>query len=104
MPHRSIRRLALDNTAFAVELKLLVPELGFGKGLLEMLRWLRDKVGEGNFARRDASTLESEILAIHLRRAEDAEAFLSAFPKLELADGTTSPANTSPLLPRMKGG
>ena len=57
--------------------------------LLEMLRWLRDEVGEGNFARRDASSLDREILAIHLLRPEDAMAFLAAFPKLELADGAT---------------
>ena len=99
MPHRSITRPRPKNAAFPVRVNLLVPELGFGMVLLEMLRWLRDEVGENDFVRCDASTFEREILAIHLRRPADAVAFLAAFPKLELADGTTSRASTSPLLP-----
>lgn len=104
MPHRSISKPQATDTAFPVQLNLLVPELGFGKVLLEMLRWLRGELGEQNFLRRDASTFEQEILAIDLRRREDAAAFLSAFPKLELADGTTSRAYTSPLFLRGRGG
>lgn len=97
MPHRSIARSRSTNSRFRAQLNLLVPELGFGMVLLEMLRWLRDEVGESNFVRRDASTFEREILAVHLCRPEDAAAFLAAFPKLELADGTTSQVYTSPM-------
>ena len=93
MPQRSVTHPEPANDAFPVQMNLLVPEQGFGKVLLEMLRWLRGEVGEGNFARRDASTFEREILAIHLRRPEDAAAFLAAFPRLDLTDGTTSHAN-----------
>ena len=96
MPQRSIARSRPQSARFRVQLNLLVPELGFGMVLLDMLRWLRNEVGEDNFVRRDASTFESEILAIQLRRPEDAAAFLAAFPKVELADGTTS----SSLFPR----
>jgi hypothetical protein len=94
MPHRSIARSGPKSARFPVQLNLLVPELGFGMALLEMLRWLRDEVGENNFARRDASTFDREILAIHLRRPEVAAAFLAAFPKLELANGTPSWTDT----------
>jgi hypothetical protein len=62
MPQRSIARPSIRNTAFPVRLSLLVPGPGFGKVLLEMLGWLRDEVGESNFARGDASTFEIEIL------------------------------------------
>ena len=96
MPQRSITHPAPANDAFPVQMNLLVPEPGFGKVLLEMLRWLRDEVGESNFVRRDASTFEREILAIHLSRPEDAAAFLAAFPKLKLADGITSRACVRP--------
>ena len=98
MPHRSITRPRPKNARFPVQINLLVPELGHGMVLLEMLRWLRDEVGEDNFARSDASSFEREILAIHFRRPGDAAAFLAAFPKLELADDATSRASTSPLL------
>ena len=90
MPQRSITHSEPANDAFPVQMHLLVPEQGFGKVLLEILRWLRREVGGDNFARRDASTFEREILAIHLRRPEDAAAFLAAFPKLELTDGPAS--------------
>lgn len=104
MLQRSITHPEPANDAFAVQINLLVPEPGFGKVLLEMLRWLRGEVGENNFARRDASTFEREILAIHLRRPADAAAFLSSFPKIELDDGTTTPASTLPLLLSRRSG
>jgi hypothetical protein len=99
MPHRSIAQPGLDDTAFPVRLKLRVPELGFGNVLIEMLRWLREELGESNFARHDTSTFDHETLAFYFRRLDDAAAFLSAFPKLELADGTTSRTYTAPSVP-----
>ena len=90
MPHRSISTRALDEAAFPVRLKLHVPPHGFGHALIDILQWLRREVGDGNFARHEAETLEEEALAIHFRRLEDAATFMSAFPELQLADGTTS--------------
>ena len=108
MPHRSISTRALDEAAFPVRLKLHVPPHGFGHALIDILQWLRREVGEGNFARHDADTLEDEALAIHFRRLEDAAAFMSTFPELRLADGTASRLyarqRVSPRLPLSSAG
>ena len=90
MPRGSISTHALDEAAFPVRLKLHVPPHGFGHALIDILQWLRREVGEGNFARHEAETLEEEALAIHFRRLEDAAKFMGAFPDLRLADGTAS--------------
>ena len=76
-----------SEAAFPIHVNLRVPEAGFGHQLIEMLRWARSELGEGNFAREDAQAAEGEALSFHFRRIEDARAFLEAFPKLELADG-----------------
>lgn len=85
----------LDDVAFPIRVKLRVPDPGFGQVLIDMLRWLRAEVGEGNFAYHDAETLVGEALALHFRGLPDVVAFLRAFPKLEIADTTTSRAYTS---------
>lgn len=90
MPHRSISTRTLDEAAFPVRLKLHVPPHGFGHALIDILQWLRREVGDGNFARHEAETLEEEALEIHSRRLEDAATFMGAFPELRLADGTAS--------------
>jgi hypothetical protein len=90
MPRRSIAPRTLDDAAFPVRLKLRVPPAGFGQNLIEILRWLRREVGNGNFAHHEAETLEEEALGVHFRCLEDAAAFMTAFPDLQLADGTVS--------------
>jgi hypothetical protein len=100
MPHRSISPRVLDDAAFPVRLKLRVPEEGLGAALIEALRWLRLEVGLDSFAHHDAESLDGETLAIHLRSLTDAAALLSAFPKLELADDTTSRTYTRRRIPR----
>ena len=92
---RSLTQNLLDDVAFPIRVKLHVPEAGFEPLLLDMLRWLREELGEGHFARHEADTLEGEALAIHFRRIEDALDFLASFPEVCLADGTGSRAYTS---------
>lgn len=99
MPRRSIPPRALDDAAFPVRLKLRVPPNGFGPLLIDMLRWLRHRVGDGHFAHHEAETLEEEALAFHFRCLRDAADLLSAFPMLELADSTTLPAYTRQRVP-----
>ena len=100
MPHRSFPQNLLDEAAFPIRVKLHVPEGGFGTFLIAMLRWLREELGEGNFARHEADTLEGEALAIYFHRIEDALEFLLNFPEVSLADGTMSRMYRSPRLPR----
>ena len=101
MLYRSIPQNLLDDAAFPIRVKLRVPEEGFGTFLIAILQWLREELGEGNFARYEADTIDGEALALHFRRIEDALEFLAAFPEVSLADGTRSRRYRSqPLAPR----
>ena len=102
MRHRSMPPRVLDDGAFPIRVKVRVPPQGFGPVLIEILRWLRSEVGEGNFARHEAERLEGEALALHFRQLRDASALLCAFPQLELADKTSSRAYLSPLRPKRR--
>ncbi|WP_210526181.1 hypothetical protein [Rubellimicrobium arenae] len=96
MPQRSATPRVLDDAAFPLRVKLHVPALGLGPVLIEVLRWLRNEVGEDNFAHHDAETLEAEALAIYFRRADHMMRFLHAFPNLGLADETGLPSYHNP--------
>ncbi len=101
MPHRSIPQSFLDDAAFPIRVKLRVPDEGFGTFLISMLRWLREELGEGNFARHGADAIEGEALAIYFCQIEDALDFLAAFPEVALADGTRSRGyKAQPMVPR----
>ena len=80
-------------------MKLRVPPQGFGSTLTDMLRWLGQEVGTGDYAQHPGQTLGGDAWAVHCRRPGDLVRFLEAFPALELADGTTSRAYRSPALP-----
>ena len=99
MAPRSLPQNLLDDVAFPIRVKVRVPETGFGVHLIEILRWLREELGEGNFARHETDSLDGEALALHFRRIEDALEFLSSFPEVSLADGTTSRMYRFPQLP-----
>ena len=99
MPRHGPFQSKLDDTAFPIRVKLRAPSAGVGNLLTDMLLWLSDEVGPGDYAQHPAETLGGDAVAIHFRRIGDAVSFLEAFPMLGLADGTTSRASTSPLFP-----
>jgi hypothetical protein len=71
-----------------------------GTVLAEVELWLAAEVFPGEYAHHHSQTLGGDATVFYFRRISDAARFLEAFPMLELADGTTSPAYTSPLFPR----
>ena len=99
MPRRSMPPNVVDDMAFPIRVKVVVPPQGLGSSLIEILRWLQCELGDGNFARHEADVLENEALALYFRRIADAAAFLQNFSHLELADGTTSRAFRALALP-----
>lgn len=100
MTHRRSRQAEIDDLAFPIRVKLWVPLGGMGKDLTRALDWLNAKVRPGEYAHHPGRSLAADAAAFHFRRLEDAERFLGAFPGFALADGTTSRAYRSPLLPR----
>ena len=100
MSRRSPPQRTSNDAAVPIRLKVRVLSSDLGNGLTDKHLWLTSEVGPGDFAHHSGRTLGGEATALYFRRAEDLVRFLEAFPILELADGTTSQAYTSPLFPR----
>ncbi|MES2435048.1 MAG: SOS response-associated peptidase family protein [Pseudomonadota bacterium] len=78
-----------------------VPERGFGSMMAPMHTWLDNHVGRASFAIHGGSrSVLGDTIAAYFRDPKDATAFLTAFPTLELADGTIQPGYYSPNAPR----
>lgn len=93
----------LDEAAFPVRILVVVPETGFDRKLTEMSAWLTAHVGRGNYAnhgggRRIMRDDMVDAAAFYFRDARLAAEFVEAFD-LQLADGTTSPSYSSPMMP-----
>ena len=92
MVQHSIRQAKRDELAFPVRVKIRVPENGLGAPLDRMMAWLRVNVPALDFACHSAPGLACSTAAFYFRNLETAQAFVSAFPAAELADGVASPA------------
>lgn len=103
MAHHTRLQSKTDDLAFPVRVKLAVPPGALGAMLTSIGAWLTDQVGQGNYAVHSAPGLAGDTMAVHFREVETAREFVAAFPVLELADGTESPAYYSPSAKRPKG-
>ena len=103
MDRRSPPQKRTDDHAFPVRVKVLVPERGFENLLLDMHRWLDAAVGRGSYAVHGAGAGLTHATAWYFRTVEEAQAFVTKFPMLELADGTELPTYQSPYLPFGRG-
>ena len=103
MDRRSPPQKRTDDHAFPVRVKVLVPERGFENLLLDMHRWLDAEVGRGSYAVHGAGAGLTHATAWYFRTVEEAQAFVTKFPMLELADGTELPTYQSPHLPFGRG-
>ncbi|NBB26277.1 hypothetical protein GVM20_14185 [Porphyrobacter sp. SLTP] len=92
MTQHSIRQAKRDELAFPVRVKIRVPDTGLGTMLDRMMAWLRANVPAANFACHSAPGLACSTAAFYFRNVETAQAFVSAFPDADLADGLASPA------------
>jgi hypothetical protein len=100
MTRRGTPQRRIDDEAFPVRVKLLVPEGGFGRQLADLQAWLDLEVGRGEYAFHGASTLGllNGAVAVYFRAPEIAQRFVGSFLDLLLADGTESLVYTSPYL------
>lgn len=100
MARRSIPTAKTDEAAFPVRVKLWVPPGGFRLRQWAMHDWLDAHVGRADYAWHPGGQVGArDAVSLYFRTPGDADAFLSAFPELELADGTMLPGYTSPALP-----
>ena len=92
MSQHSIRQAKRDDLAFPVRVKIRVPDGGLGKMLDGMIDWLKANVPAADYACHSAPGLACSTAAFYFRNVATANAFVSAFPAAELADGIISPA------------
>jgi hypothetical protein len=75
MERRSPPQKRIDDHAFPVRVKVLVPARGFENLLLDMHRWLDAEVGRGSYAVHGAGPGLTQATAWYFRGVEDAQAF-----------------------------
>ena len=96
MVRRSTPQKKIDERAFPVRIRILVPPSGLGQQLNHVHDWLHAEIGRGQFAVHSCSGIGADSIGIYLRDVEGARFLLEAFPGLELEDGTDSPHYSSP--------
>ena len=96
MVRRSTPQKKIDERAFPVRIRVLVPPSGLGQQLNHVHDWLHAEIGRGQFAVHSCSGIGADAVGIYLRDIEGARFLLEAFPTLELQDGTDSPHYSSP--------
>lgn len=92
MGNHGIRQSKRDDTAFPVRVKVAVPPFGLGKELDRAQEWLKREIGPGRFACHSSPGIGCDTAAFYFRDVPAAWRFFDAFPELQLADGTLSPA------------
>lgn len=96
MVKRTRLQTKTDDLAFPVRVKFVVPSGGLG-GVSDRLHvWLQEELGGREYAVHSAQSIGCQAIGIHFRTSEAAQRFIGAFPELQLADGTGSPAYVSP--------
>lgn len=100
MTRRSTPQAKIDDSAFPVRLLICVPEMGLGSRSDALHEWLATRIGRGNYAWHAGGRGGTrDRIALYFREPDSASACLTAFPDLELADGTCLPGYSSPFLP-----
>jgi len=102
MSRRSTPQKTIDERAFPVRVKVLVPELGLGNRSEEIYFWLERHIPRDNFAHHAGGRNgKGDVTHYYFRDTATADQFAQFLDDmgLELADGTTCITYTSLTLP-----
>jgi hypothetical protein len=91
MARRSTTSAGNADRKFPVRIKIRVPSTGLGIMIVEIDVWLNKTFGPGGFGQSPASAMGMDATAFHFMTIDNAQAFLQAFPKIELAVGLEPP-------------
>ncbi|OJH43984.1 hypothetical protein [Paracoccus sp. SM22M-07] len=99
MTRRNVPQSKINDAAFPVRLFIVSPGSGVGRDIDAIYRWLNQEVGRDQYAIHSAGRAPGQNgiiyrIAIYLKHPKFGAALLSAFPSLELADGTLSSTYT----------
>ncbi len=84
--HTSPNKKRVDD-AFPVRLKIKIPPNGLGNLSSTIQVWINENLGTERCSVQSTRGIYCQATAYYFRSLLDAQAFLSAFPNLELADG-----------------
>jgi hypothetical protein len=96
MARRSTSQFKLDDLAFPIRLKFVVPSGGLQMLAIDTHAWLRDNLDHLAWAWGPAQTIGSQATAYYFRSLADAQRFVDAFPQLQIADGVALRVYSSP--------
>lgn len=97
MPKRAPPQHKIDDRAFPVRAQIFVPRDGFGILMTPLHEWLDRELGCRSYAwHSGGSVMGRDVVAVYVREPDHLRALLSAWPMLELADGTISPFYRNP--------
>lgn len=99
MVRRNAPQSKTDDLAFPIRVKIARPPEVLWLSLGELRAWLTTELGNSRHAWHSTHWVGGQAAAVYFRSLADAQRFLEAFPKIELADGVASPAYRSPALP-----
>ena len=98
MVRRSESQIKIDDRAFPIRVKFVVPPGGMRtlEVGISAHEWLRRELDYLAWAWGPAHSIACEATAYYFRSLDDAQRFVTAFPQLKLADGVKSTVYTSP--------
>lgn len=91
MARRSTPQRKVDDAAFPIRIRLIVPDRGFGRRIDDIHSWLRE-LPPGQYAWHSAESTASywanyrQAAAVYFRSIDTARDFIAAFPDLDLDD------------------
>jgi hypothetical protein len=88
--HTSPNNRRLDD-AYPIRVKIRVPPNGLGNLLSDIHIWMQDQMAPDRCQNLPVRAIHQQATAYHFRNLDDAQAFLAAFPMLQLADGLEPP-------------
>src|SRR5690606_2239040 len=87
MARHTAQKFKVDDLAFPIRLKIVVPDGGL-RCCLDMVEWLNKQLGPARWASGPAQSSGCrQATAYYFRSLADAQRCLDAFPQLQLADG-----------------
>ena len=96
---RNDPRFKKDDLEYPIRVKFVVPQGGMSTFATDrrLDEWLSDNLGPKMWSWGPAhSSGCRQAAAYYFRLMEDAQRFIAAFPRLELADGVSVPIDTTP--------
>jgi len=97
MTRRSTPQHKIDEHAFPIRVKFVVPPDGLWRIGDRLREWLARELAPDQYAwHGGARSAGREATALYFRSIADAHRFVDAFPEFELADGTVLAGYTSP--------